>query len=156
MTLEELEALVQLASPAPWKLERGWEGDDPGFYVVDAAGEIVVAFSDYGNAVEQMSEADLELIVAMRNQVAALLKRVHDAESYATLRHPRAIKEALRTLRTDNRLLHEAAKRHAEEKRTLKTIFEVARGVAEIENDQPLLDSARKRLGALVDELDRR
>ena len=61
--------MIEATSPRPWKIGKGYEQQEPGFYIQDAKGQIVYADGEHkdGDPGENLSEANLKLIVEAVN-----------------------------------------------------------------------------------------
>jgi hypothetical protein len=80
--LTELERLSAAANPARWRLDRG-ESDGMKWVAIDHGRGVVVSVMEeepgaWDSEIEEMVEADLSLIVAMRNGLPRLLAEVRD------------------------------------------------------------------------------
>jgi len=72
---EELQALCDAASPAPWFVEQGGEFDDPFWLIGDVLRDRFGA-----NSISSEDRATIEFIAAARSAVPSLLARVAAAE----------------------------------------------------------------------------
>lgn len=99
MTLDELKAITDKATPGPWAAE--------GHRVSDESGACVAAYSNvYPECACEIEESDAAFIAAARNAMPVLLKIAEVAKFYCDNTHPSVedvmgiapLKEALKKL----------------------------------------------------------
>jgi len=77
--ISALRSLLEKSRPRPWSVGDGWEQMDPGVYVADAHGGIVVEPGE----IEAMDQADASLSVAAVNALPDLLYAYEERERLA-------------------------------------------------------------------------
>lgn len=93
MTLDELERLLEKATPGPWVEPKYREGDDNGPYLATPSGKHIGRF-DYADN----NLADKRLIAALRNEAPKLIAAAREVERM------REIVERVATYHPDKKL----------------------------------------------------
>lgn len=96
--LDALERLARAATPGPWHTGDGYEQQDPGAYVADARGHIVVAQADDSPCVPTdaafIAAANPAAVLELVQRLRATENLLHDGFAFLLKGEPRSPLEA--------------------------------------------------------------